>query len=203
VFVGGVDAYSTLGYFKDPVLNTFLHRSDADLAELVFHELTHAKVFIPGDTDFNEAFATANAEDGVRRWYRSKGDLSGLRAYEANLKKGREVIELLLRTREKLKGVYSNTYRSIETERLAKHHAFEAMLHEADQLRAKAGQSRLEHAAAQHWNNARLNTVATYYTMVPGFERLLKSHNGDLEAFHSEVAAMRKLDNAERLQKLK
>ncbi|MFN0076062.1 MAG: aminopeptidase [Prosthecobacter sp.] len=202
VFVGGVDAYSTLGYLRDPVLNTFLHRSDADLAELVFHELTHAKVFIPGDTDFNEAFATANAENGVRHWYRSKGDLSGLRAYEASLKKGREVIGLLLRTREKLKSVYSNTYRSIETERLAKHHAFEAMLHEANQLRAKAGQSRLEHAAAQHWNNARLNTVATYYTLVPGFERLLKSHNGDLEAFHREVAAMRRLSPEKRTEAL-
>lgn len=200
VFVGGVDAYSTLGYLRDPVLNTFLHRSDAELAELVFHELTHAKVFIPGDTDFNEAFATANAEDGVRRWLRSKNDVSGLRAYEASLKKGREVIALLLRTREKLKDVYSCTHHSIETERLAKHHAFEAMLHEAGQLRAKAGRSRLEHAAAQHWNNARLNTVATYYTMVPGFERLLKNHNGDLEAFHREVAAMRKLDNAARLK---
>ncbi len=200
VFVGGVDAYSTLGYLRDPVLNTFLHRSDADLAELVFHELTHAKVFIPGDTDFNEAFATANAEHGVRRWYRSKGDLNGLRAYEASLKKGREVISLLLRTREKLKDVYASTYRSIETERLIKLHAFKTMLHEAEQLRTKAGHSRYEQVAAQQWNNARLNTVATYYTMVPGFERLLKLHGDDLEAFYREVAAMRKLDNAARMK---
>lgn len=200
VFVGGVDAYSTLGYLRDPVLNTFLHRSDADLAELVFHELTHAKVFIPGDTDFNEAFATANAENGVRRWYRSKGDLSGLRAYEASLKKGREVIELLLRTREKLKGVYSYTYRSIETERQAKRQAFKAMLQEADQLRAKAGHSRYERAAVESWNNARLNTVATYYTMVPGFERLLKQHGGGLEDFYREVASMRKLNNEARMK---
>ncbi|MDP1592094.1 MAG: aminopeptidase, partial [Prosthecobacter sp.] len=99
VFVGGVEAYSTLGYFKDPVLNTFLHRSDHELAELIFHELTHAKVFIPGDTDFNEAFATANAEDGVRRWLRSKNDLAGLHTYEASLQRSRKTIKLLLDTR--------------------------------------------------------------------------------------------------------
>ncbi len=201
VFVGGVEAYSTLGYFKDPALNTFLHRSDAELAELIFHELTHAKVFIPGDTDFNEAFATANAENGVRRWLRAKGDLRGLRDYEARLKKSREVITLLLNTREKLRDVYARVYRSVETERIAKQRVFEDMLKQALAIRPRVTIPQ-RHAvnAVQSWNNARLNTVAAYYTMVPGFERLLQKHNGDLEAFHREVAAMRKLDNSERLK---
>ena len=198
VFVGGVEAYSTLGYLADPVLNTFLHRSDGELAELIFHELTHAKVFIPGDTDFNEAFATANGQEGVRRWMRSKNNLSGLREYEANLEKSRDAVHLMLRTREKLKAVYACTYRSVETERLAKQRVFDEMLKEAGAVSPYA-RININHAP-KVWNNARLNTVATYYTMVPGFERLLKEKSGDLEAFHHEVASMRKLNNEQRMK---
>lgn len=198
VFVGGVEAYSTLGYLKDPVLNTFLHRSDAELAELIFHELTHAKVFIPGDTDFNEAFATANAEDGVRRWLRSKHDLAGLRAYESNLKKSRQIISLVLGAREQLKDVYARTYRSVETERLAKQRVYDDMLKRALTINPNARIHR--QSAAHSWNNARLNTIAAYYSLVPGFERLLKKQGNDLDAFHREVAAMRKLGNDERMK---
>ena len=198
VFVGGVEAYSTLGYLADPVLNTFLHRSDGELAELIFHELTHAKVFIPGDTDFNEAFATANGQEGVRRWMRSKNNLSGLREYEAHLKKNRESVHLMLSTREKLKAVYARTYRSVETERLAKQRVFDEMLKEAAAASSRA-RVKINHEPS-FWNNARLNTVATYYTMVPGFDRLLKEKGGDLEAFHREVASMRKLNNEQRMK---
>ncbi len=198
VFVGGVEAYSTLGYLADPILNTFLHRSDGELAELIFHELTHAKVFIPGDTDFNEAFATANGQEGVRRWMRAKNNLSGLREYEAHLKKSRASVHLMLRTREKLKDVYARTYRSVETERLAKQRVFDDMLKEAARARSQS-RSNIQYAP-KIWNNARLNTVATYYNMVPGFERLLKEKGGDLEAFHREVSSMRKLSNEERMK---
>jgi len=198
VFLGGVEAYSTLGYLADPVLNTFLHRSDAELAELIFHELTHAKVFIPGDTDFNEAFATANAEDGVRRWLRSKGDMRGLKEYEGNLKKSRQSIDLMLRTREKLKVTYAGSYRSVDAERIAKQRVFDGMLKEAVAI-SPHSRIHINHAP-KSWNNARINTVATYYTMVPGFERLLKEKGGDLEAFHHEVASMRKLNNEQRMK---
>lgn len=198
VFTGGVEAYSTLGYLADPVLNTILHRSDAELAELIFHELTHAKVFISGDTDFNEAFATANAEDGVRRWLRSKGDLRGLREFEANLKKNREVVRLMLNTRDKLKATYAGIYPSVEVERQAKQRVFEGMLREGLAISPHA-RINIQHLP-KTWNNARINTVATYYTMVPGFERLLKEKGGELEAFHDEVASMRKLNNEQRMK---
>lgn len=197
VFVGGVEAYSTLGYFKDPVLNTFLGRSDHELAELIFHELTHAKVFIPGDTDFNEAFATANAEEGVRRWLRSRGDLHGLREYEAHLKRGREVIQLLLDTRERLNEVYTlQDFATIEYLRITKQRVFEDMLGRAG---VKGAEMRVRSQNVKNvWNNARLSTISTYYTLVPAFERLLKENHGDLEAFHREVAAMRKLKAQDR-----
>ncbi|WP_395718454.1 aminopeptidase [Prosthecobacter sp.] len=198
VFVGGVEAYSTLGYFKDPVFNTFLHRSDAELAELIFHELTHAKVFIPGDTDFNEAFATANAQEGVRRWLRARGDAAGLRAYEASLRVQQGNVRLLLDTRDKLNALYTlQDFATPDDRRLAKQRVFEEMLKKAG---ANPPVSRMSmQNAAQKWNNARLNTIAAYHTLVPGFGRLLKKHGGNLDAFHREVAAMKKLDDVQRL----
>lgn len=198
VFVGGVEAYSTLGYFTDPVLNTFLHRSDAELAELIFHELTHAKVFISGDTDFNEAFATANAEEGVRRWFRSRRDEAGLRAYEASLRTQQRNIRLLLDTRDELNELYTlHDFATLDAQRRAKQRVFEQMLEKAG-ANLPVSRVRIQNAA-QNWNNARLNTIATYHTLVPGFERLLKKHGGDLEAFHREAAGMKKLSDAERL----
>ncbi len=200
VFVGGVEAYSTLGYLADPVLNTFLHRAEPLLAELIFHELTHAKVFIPGDTDFNEAFATANAQNGVRRWLRSKGNPRALHEYEVHLKQNREVIQLMLETREELKETYAGVYPSVEAKRLAKQKVFGGMIKEALKIGPPVKTQNHIHHLSKAWNNARINTVATYYTMVPGFERLIKEKGGDLEAFHQEVDSMRKLTNEQRMK---
>lgn len=57
-YVGGVPAYSTLGYFSDPVLNTFLKAGETEVARLIFRELAHQMIFVEGDTAFNESFAT-------------------------------------------------------------------------------------------------------------------------------------------------
>ena len=64
----GVPAYSTLGWFDDPVLSTFIQYPDAELARLIFHELAHQVLYVGGDTLFNESFATAVEEAGLRRW---------------------------------------------------------------------------------------------------------------------------------------
>src|ERR1043166_2804034 len=74
VFVEGVDAYSTLGWFKDPILNTFIHYSETEFAGTIFHELAHQRVFAAGDTDFNEAFAMSVEQEGVRRWLKKYRD---------------------------------------------------------------------------------------------------------------------------------
>ena len=90
VFVGGVDAYSTLGWFHDPVLNTFVAYPDIDLAETIFHELTHRKVFRRGATVFNESLATVVAEEGMKRWLKHEGRLAELRNYQERLVRRRE-----------------------------------------------------------------------------------------------------------------
>ena len=52
----GVSAYSTLGWFSDPLLNTFIGYSEADLAGLIFHELAHSQIYFKDHANFNEAF---------------------------------------------------------------------------------------------------------------------------------------------------
>jgi predicted aminopeptidase len=199
VFVGGVKAYSTLGWFRDPVLNTFFQSTDAELAELLFHELTHVKLFLPGDTDFNEAFATANAEYGVRRWLKSKGDRRTLDRYEASLAKDREIIRLLLQTRKKLKRLYLSKCCSVAQMRRGKGAILQTMREEYAQIRTRwRGDSRYDRTFGKPWNNARLNTVATYYDLVPGFERLLEAKRGDLTAFYAAVEAMGTMTKTER-----
>jgi predicted aminopeptidase len=199
VHVGGVEAYSTLGWFRDPVLNTFFRRTDPELAELLFHELTHVKLFAPGDTDFNEAFATANAEEGVRRWLKAKGDRRGVARYEAGMEKGRAIIRLLLTTRKELERLYSNRNLNVAEMRREKAAVFTRMGAEYSRIRTRwSGDSRMDYAFAEPWNNARLNTVATYHELVPGFERLLRNEGGDLLSFYTAVEKMRRMSPKER-----
>ena len=73
IMVGGVAAYSTLGHFNDPVLNTMMGWNDVELASIIFHELTHQMLYVPNDSSFNEALATTVEEEGVRRWLHAQG----------------------------------------------------------------------------------------------------------------------------------
>ena len=199
VHVAGVDAYSTLGWFRDPVLSTFLRRGDPQIAELIFHELTHVRTFLPGDTDFNEALATANAQEGVRRWLMAAEDRRALGRYEAGLSKNREIVRLLLETREKLDHIYRKHSRSPEQMRREKAAAFRRMRADYARIRSQGrDDSRHDPSFAKPWNNARLNIVATYYELVPGFERLLNEQHGDLDAFYATVEDARRLTKTER-----
>ncbi len=204
VLVGGVDAYSSLGWFRDPVLNTFIHREDAALAELLFHELTHQLLYISGDTDFNEAFATASGQEGVRRWLKSKGRMDGLRQYENELRASDEFIELAVATRRKLKDLYEQ-HQSEPADALRKRKtgAFAEFQEKAMALKARWGDSHeIERWFSRPVNNARLNTLTTYHEQVHGFERLLREQKGDLRSFYAAVRAMEPLSQEERRRRL-
>ena len=108
VYVDGVEAYSTLGWFKDPVLNTFISNAPQDLAETIFHELGHQRVFAAGDTDFNEAFAQTVGEEGARRWLRAKGDQARFEQYEAELRRTEQFARLVHATRKQLAALYGD-----------------------------------------------------------------------------------------------
>lgn len=200
VHIGGVEAYSTLGFLRDPLLNTFIHRDDAALAELLFHELTHQRLYLSGDTDFNEAFATAVGQEGARRWLRSQGRLKELAEYEKGLRVERAFVALALKTREELKLCYAAKTEHAGTKKVI----LERFRQRAVALDRKQGSTmKIERWFAKPVNNARLATLSTYYDLLPGFEALLRQNGGDLEKFFKEVEAMKRLPHRVRTERIR
>jgi predicted aminopeptidase len=205
VYVEGVEAYSTLGWFSDPLLNTFIHNSNTDLAEIIFHELAHQRLFFGGDTDFNEAFATAVSEEGVRRWLRARHDQAGLQHYLTELERNRQFVALVMDTRQELKKLYgeeddktaprpplSSEMAAQERENKAR---ITAQLRERYEALKKSwgGYAGYDGWFKRSLNNAQLNTISVYYDLVPGFQVLLERSGGDLEVFFNKVREMKKL----------
>ena len=198
VTVDGVAAYSTLGHFNDPVLNTMMGWDDVELAAIIFHELTHQLLYISNDSSFNEAFATTVEEEGVRRWLRSQGRDADLAKHLVEQEHYLKVIDLLSSTREELRTVYASGLPPAAM-REKKRGEFEAMRASFAQLMAEWG----GHAPFEAWfnedlNNAHLASIATYYNCVPGFERELRAAGGDLTAFYARVRELAKLDQEKR-----
>jgi predicted aminopeptidase len=202
--VGGVEAYSTLGWFRDPVLNTFIHQPPPDLAETIFHELAHQRVFVKGDTDFNEAFATAVAQAGVRRWLAESGSAAAVAGYERDRRIEAEFVALLAQTRGELQALYAQI-NALTTEQLraGKAAAFERLRQRhATWKQSWDGARDYDGWFRQPLNNALLNTVDTYHHLVPGFTALLERHDDDMDAFYREVRALGRLPKAERHRRL-
>jgi predicted aminopeptidase len=213
VYVSGVTAYSTLGWFKDPLLSTFIFDPEPDLAETVFHELGHQRVFASGDTDFNEAFATTVGQEGARRWLRAKGDKSAYEKYLAELRRTRQFASLIMTTRERLAKLYGDERteegslramkkkRAMPPEQLRaqKQDLINRLQQEYAQLKAQwGGNTAYDDWFAEPVNNAQLNSVAAYYDLVPGFERLLAQNGGDLEKFYEAADRLAREPKRER-----
>ena len=178
VYVGGVPAYSTLGWFDDPLLSTFIGYPDAQLARLVFHELAHQVVYAKNDTTFNESFAVAVEEEGVRRWLESEGRAKDLEAFRASQQRKRDFIALVAGTRERLDAVYRQD--------LSREAKLEQKRVELEKLRAA-----WPTAIPDDANNAFLASIAVYTELVPMFERLL-AESGSLEKFYARAKELAK-----------
>lgn len=218
VTVGGVEAYSTLGWFKDPVLNTFIFEPDSELAEIIFHELGHQRVFARGDTDFNEAFATSVGEEGARRWLQGKGDTNALQQYEAHLHRNTQFVHLVQATRAQLESLYGDERTENGKLRAGKRKQNVAspvlrqrkqeILSEMKQdfVRLKAdwgGDTEFDGWFQRPLNNAHLNSVAAYYDLVPAFEELLARNGGDLDKFYKAAEQLSKKPRTERHEELR
>jgi predicted aminopeptidase len=183
VHVGGVPAYSTLGYFDDPLLSTFIRYPDSQLARLVFHELAHQLVYAKGDTTFNESFAVTVEEEGVRRWLEAEGRSSELALFRAAQERKREFAARVSQARERLAAVYRMD--------LAREAMLEHKRGEWERLRAAYP------ALPAEPNNAFLASIAAYTDLVPAFERLL-AESGSLEAFYRRVKKLATTEPSER-----
>lgn len=202
VEVGGVTAYSTLGWFNDPLISTFIHYPDAELARLIFHELAHQVVYVPGDSQFNESFASAVEEAGVARWLAQYGNESMRAGYARYLDRKRDFLALLL----KIRGAFEANYQSskpVAEQRAVKARLFQQLKDEYQGLKTSwGGYAGYDRFFAEPLSNAHLASVATYNDFVPAFRTLLR-RDASLPRFYADVRALAALDKDARHAQLK
>jgi predicted aminopeptidase len=191
VSIGGVEAYSTLGWFNDPILSSMLHWGDERLATLIFHELAHQRFYVKDDTAFNESFATFVEQEGTRQWRTHRG----LAPDNGNsLRQRDQFIQLILDTRQRLETLYAQPLPA-EQMRQRKAAEFERLRSDYERMRDSqwAGDKRYDAWVYTPLNNARLLPFGLYDQWVPAFAALFKREGGDWVAFYSAVEKLGRL----------
>jgi len=196
--VGGTPAYSTLGKFNDPILNTMMSYGDDELASILFHELSHQLVYIPDDTAFNEAFAVTVEQEGLARWLKSRGREGDLVRHRKRRERQAESLGVIRRYRTELERLYSSGV-DVAVMRERKASVFARLVDELKALdRRYSVKSGLVEELDGQPNNARLASLATYYDCVPGFEKMLADADHDLPRFYAAARELAKLPRADR-----
>lgn len=191
VAVEPVPAYSSLGWFADPLPSTVIDWPEPELAGLIFHELAHQQLYQAGDSAFNEAFATAVERVGVERWLRSRGRGRELARWQGLQRREEAFVDLLLETRQRLKLLYRLPLEPPALE-ARKEAEFARLRREYVTLKEEWGGA----GDFDPWfergplNNARLASVATYRELLPGFLALVDRNGGDLPAFYDACRSL-------------
>jgi predicted aminopeptidase len=198
--VGGVSAYSTLGRFSDPVLDTMMPYGDLQLVGTIFHELAHQLIYVKSDSEFNEAFAVSVEQAGLARWLEARGQAGQLDEYRRRAEQQAQIVDRFAAGRARLAAFYAESGSMPAAERRNRK---QEMLDEIT-----AGVRGLERTLGLRtgydaWldaglNNAHLASIATYYDCVPGFERLLAAHHADLPAYYEAVRRLARKSASER-----
>ena len=202
VQVGGVPAYSTLGWFNDPLISTFIYYPDAELARLLFHELSHQVVYVQGDSQFNESFASAVEEAGVERWLSGYGNQAMRENYIKFSARKQQFLDLLLACRRSLEETYASKA-SVATKRAAKAAAFQKLKDDYQVLKASwDGFAGYDRFFAEPLSNAHLAAIATYNDFIPAF-RVLLAREKTFPRFYAAARDLAALDKDERHRRLK
>jgi predicted aminopeptidase len=196
VAVGGVAAYSTLGKFNDPVLSTMMRWGDIDLIAVLFHELAHQIVYVKDDSAFNESFATAVEEIGVRLWLEAQGEQEKMADYVAGRELQQSLMALVVKAREALEPVYESDI-DITQKRLLKREHLKTL---ADDVAAELQRNGRD---ASGWlsgelNNARLISTTLYEGKLPTFRALYIRCEENLDCFYTEAKSLAALSAADR-----
>ncbi|MEM7053704.1 MAG: aminopeptidase [Pseudomonadota bacterium] len=200
--VSPVPAYSTLGKLEDPLTSAMLRWDEATLAGLIFHELAHQRVFVSGETAFNEAYATSVERVGVERWFTYRNEPDKLKAWQMRLEAHQQLVDWLLQTRMRLADVYA-----IDTEHeilgadiltAAKQVGFSQLRAEYRDWAVRRGQDPFAAFFDRPLNNADLALVSTYEAGVHAFDALLAKYAQDLEDFHLAVEKLAQAGSDER-----
>ncbi len=201
VYISGVEAYSTLGWFDDPIVSSMMTWGDERLATLIFHELAHQRFYVKNDTEFNESYANFVEQEGTRQWRAARG-LAPARVDEVKQKD--QFIELVLNTRARLQQLYAQSL-PVEQMRERKAQAFQRLRDEYHRTQASqwAGDKRYDAWINGPLNNAKLLPFGLYDQWVPAFAALFKQVNGDWPAFFSAVEKLGGLPVDERTAALR
>ena len=193
VFVGGVAAYSTLGWFDDPVLSTMLNWDEARVAKFIFHELAHQRLYVKNDTAFNEAFAEAVAEIGLERWLTQRVTPEKARLLRNAQQREQQLVALILDTKSELETLYTSTA-APAVKREEKRRTFARLRENYAMLKARWGSDSGYDAWVDHdLNNAKISAIVTYHDAIPAFRALLDVVAGEMEHFYklaAEVGAL-------------
>lgn len=201
VSIGGVEAYSTLGWFNDPILNSMMGWGDERLATLIFHELAHQRFYVKDDTEFNESFATFVEQEGTRQWRAFRGLPP---ENDSKLKQRDQFIQLILDTRSRLEKLYAQPLATAQM-RERKAAEFERFRQDYRAMRDDhwAGDKRYDAWVNAPLNNARLLPFGLYDQWVPAFAALFRQVEGNWVRFYAEVEKLGGLPVVERKSALK
>lgn len=187
-YVSTATAFSSLGWFEDPLLNTMLRWDEVRLAEVMFHELAHQRLYVKGDSAFSEAFAMVVQNAGVRQWLRETGRSGMLPEYEARESRRNEFLQLVRSTREDLRQIYGLGLRDRDSLLRAKALRIERLRADYRKLRRHWN----DEPSYDGWfsgeiNNAKLSLVGTYSSDVPALTTLLVSNRNNLLSFYEDA----------------
>ncbi|WP_233841944.1 aminopeptidase [Dyella sp. 2HG41-7] len=200
VYVGGVSAYSTLGWFSDPILSSMMRWDDDELAGTIFHELAHQKIYVKDDSAFNESYATFVEEEGLRQWHRSRNEPVG---DDRDQVMSDEFTRLVLDLRERLKKLYASgaDEQSMAAGKQREIEGFRAR-YAAWRDKNWPNDHRYDKWVAQPINNATLLPFGLYDQWVPAFAAIFKHANGQWPEFFERVRVLAKKPKVERERQL-
>lgn len=187
VYVGGVPAYSTLGWFDDPLLSSMLDRGEIVAAAYIFHELAHQQFYLKGDGAFNEAFATAVEEIGVLAWLQQNNRSEEVQRYNDWLLQKTIFSEFVKTSRDEFETLYQQEY-EIEKMQAEK----EILVAEMRRKFANLSSNNKQIARYSKWmsgplNNAQLGAISLYRELAPAFRRIYGLCEDDFEKFYRYV----------------
>ena len=198
VYIGEVAAYSTLGWFDDPVLSSFINWPDYRLAGLLFHELTHQQIYIDNDTSFNESLASAVQQVGTELWLKSRRQSYQLDQLKSWSRYRDEVIALIGSAREQLTGIYAGDSDDAY-KRESKTSVFTRAREQHAEIAARHGvEGGYTHWFAGELNNAKIGSVAAYNSQTPAFINMMYAYNLDFSSFYVYVQAVGDLEKSAR-----
>ncbi|MEE8060029.1 MAG: aminopeptidase [Pseudomonadales bacterium] len=202
-YVGSVAAYSTLGWFDDPVLNTFIHYDEAHLAGLIFHELAHQQLYIPGDTTFNESFASTVEVAGIERWLAHQQRPELMDVYLHRQRLSRDFIATLLQGRKSLEKLYQQDIHELQKRQRKQHIIDELVTQQYPAFKSRwNGVTHYDKWINHSLNNAKLSTLASYHQWQPALQRILFESEGDLTVFYQRVEQLAQQAKEQREQTL-